>query len=92
MKDGQRIAYLWAATDNSAADYLPLHAAGRTAEIAAGLWQLRLSDGYKQQIPPLEVLADSRIHLEDRLSGKVRLNARESELPALEHLKSVAQQ
>jgi len=91
LKEGRHIGYLWASVENDAADYLPLRSAGRTAHIAAGLWQLRLSHGYRQQLPPLQTLHDSRHHPEDRLSGMIEPNAVEDELPSLERLKAVAQ-
>ncbi|WP_227984239.1 hypothetical protein [Nocardia spumae] len=92
VKDGRHIGYLWASVDNDAADYLPLRAAGETAQAAAGLWQLRLSQGYGQHIPPLRALQDNRHHPEDRLSGMIQPNAEYGELPSLEQLTSLAQQ
>lgn len=91
VKEGRHIGYLWASVDNDAADYLPLHSAGKTAQVAAGLWQLRLSQGYRQRIPPLQILRDNRHHPEDRLSGMIQPDAAEAELPSLEHLKTLAQ-
>ena len=91
VKEGRHIGYLWASVDNDAADYLPLRTAGKTAQVAAGLWQLRLSQGYKQHIPPLQVLEDNRRHPEDHLSGMIQPGAHEGELPSLEHLEALAQ-
>ncbi|MDR7171145.1 hypothetical protein J2W56_004904 [Nocardia kruczakiae] len=91
MKAGRHIGYLWASVENDAADYLPLRSAGKTAHIAAGLWQLRLSQGYGQRIPPLQALHDNRHHPEDRLSGMIQPDAVEGELPSLERLKALAQ-
>ncbi|GAA5058320.1 hypothetical protein [Nocardia callitridis] len=42
-KDDTTIGYIWAATTGDAADYLPRAAVGRAGEIAAGLWNFRLS-------------------------------------------------
>ncbi|MBF4995788.1 hypothetical protein IRT45_01300 [Nocardia sp. BSTN01] len=92
VKEGRHIGYLWASVENDAADYLPLRSAGKTAHIAAGLWQSRLSQGYKQKVPPLQTLHGSRRHPEDRLSGMIQPNAVEDELPSLERLKALAQQ
>ncbi|MEU6561083.1 hypothetical protein [Nocardia nova] len=91
-KDNQHIAYLWASTTNDAIDYLPLHTAGRTAEIAAGLWRLRITEGFEKSIPPLEILDRCRAFPEDHMSGQIPANSQEMELPTLRQLVDFAQQ
>lgn len=92
IKSGNLIAYLWASTTNDAAGYLPRAAAGRTAQIAAGLWKLRITEGYEQNVPPLEILDRCRAFPEDHMSGMIQPNVPDAELPTVQQLVNLAQQ
>ncbi|WP_157116364.1 hypothetical protein [Nocardia vaccinii] len=63
------VGYVWAAVTDDAAGYLPRAQAGRTGEIAAGLWQLRFSDAYRAGQPATDALRRLPGFAADRLSG-----------------------
>jgi hypothetical protein len=88
--DSVVVGYIWAAVTGDAAGYLPRAQAGRTGEIAAGLWQLRFSDAYLAGQPATAALSRCRTFPADRLSGVVGPEATELEAPSLADLRQLA--
>ncbi|RDI68079.1 hypothetical protein [Nocardia pseudobrasiliensis] len=82
--------YIWAAITGEAAGYLPRTQAGRAGEIAAGLWQLRMSDAYLAGEPATTALTRCRDQPADRLSGVVGADAVEYEASTLAELRDLA--
>ncbi|WP_228002514.1 hypothetical protein [Nocardia australiensis] len=91
-KDKAVIGYLWASVTGDAADYIPRQNAGRTGEIAAGLWQLRLSRAYKQGLNSLDALHQCQQMPPDRLSGIIGFDVPSQNLPTLAQLRELAEQ
>ncbi len=92
MKDGQVIGFLWASMTGEAAGYLRRTPAGRTSEVAAGLWHLRLSQSYEAGWTSLQALDFCRSQPEDHLSGIIGTDAPIGEFSTLDQLKAYAQQ
>ncbi|WP_051133697.1 hypothetical protein [Nocardia paucivorans] len=88
--NGTVVGYLWASPTDQAAQYLPRTAAGRQGTIAAGLWQLRLSDSYAAGLPALEAIRRCRNYPPDFLSGAIDPNTPEQQLPSLNDLLELA--
>jgi hypothetical protein len=86
------VGYVWAATTGEAGGYLPLAQAGRTGEIAAGLWQLRFSDAYLAGQPATTALTRCRAFPADRLSGVVGTDAVEQEASGLPAVRRLAEE
>ncbi|WP_280268038.1 hypothetical protein [Nocardia wallacei] len=90
-KDGRVVGYLWASVADDAADYLP-RAGDRTGEIAAGTWQLRLSQAQRDGLTPTQALQRCRQQPEDHLAGVIGSDAPEGEFADLAQLKDLARQ
>ncbi|MGW5384208.1 hypothetical protein [Nocardia sp. NPDC003963] len=88
--EGVRIGFLWASPTEPAAGYLPLAAAGKRAEQAAGLWNSRLSDGYAAGRTALATVREFRNYVEDIFGGQIDSQASESEASSLSELKRLA--
>jgi len=88
--DSAVVGYVWAAVTGDAAGYLPRAQAGRSGEIAAGLWQLRFSDAYLAGQPATEALSRFPAFPADRLSGLVGPGVTEDRAPTLDELRRLA--
>ncbi|WP_052280714.1 hypothetical protein [Nocardia vulneris] len=88
--DAAVVGYLWAAATGEAGGYLPRADAGRTGQIAAGLWQSRFSDAYLAGQPATTALARCRDFPADRLSGVVEAGDTERQAHALAELQRLA--
>lgn len=88
--DSAVVGYVWAAVTGDAAGYLPRARAGRTGEIAAGLWQMRFSDGYLAGQPATVALSRFPAFAADRLSGVIGPEATAIEAPGLADLRRLA--
>jgi len=88
--DSPVVGYVWAAVTGDAAGYLPRAEAGRTGEIASGLWQLRFSDAYLAGQPATAALSRLPTFAPDRLSGVVGPSATEHRAPSLAELRRLA--
>ena len=84
------VGYVWAAVTGDAAGYLPRAEAGRTGEIAAGLWQLRFSDAYTAGQPATLALSRFPGFAADRLSGAIDREVAPIEAPGLADLRQLA--
>lgn len=89
--DSVVVGYVWAAVTDDAAGYLPRPEAGRTGEIAAGLWQLRFSDAYRAGRPATDALRRFPSFAADRLSGVVGPDATEDLASGLTELRQRAE-
>ncbi|MEU4698890.1 hypothetical protein [Nonomuraea dietziae] len=75
VKDGTVIGYLWAATTDDAAQYVPREQAGDAAFDAAVAWTQRLRWAKANGITPLQALRHWVGESEDTRAGKVPTGA-----------------
>lgn len=87
--DSAVAGYVWAAVTGDAAGYLPRALAGRTGEIAAGLWQVRFSDAFVAGQPSTTALSHMRTFAADHLSGVIGPEAAEQQAPSLTDLRTI---
>ncbi len=88
--DSAVVGYVWAAVTGDAAGYLPHARAGRTGEIAAGLWQLRFSDAYVAGQPSITALSHMRTFAADHLSGVIAPDDAEQQAGSLADLRTIS--
>ncbi|MER5427008.1 hypothetical protein [Streptosporangium roseum] len=89
VKDDTVIGYLWAATTDDAAQYVPREQAGDAAFDAAVAWTQRLRWAKANGITPLQALRHWAGESEDARAGKVPTGA-PFELPSLGMLVELA--
>ncbi|MET8422578.1 hypothetical protein [Nocardia sp. NPDC004860] len=88
------LGYLWSATTENAADYLPRTAAGADGIAAGGLWKLRLRDAFGAGTSSQEALRQCRNaapYVYDRF-GIIGPDAIEQSAPDLAALRHLAEQ
>lgn len=89
VKDGVVIGYLWAATTDDAAQYVPREQAGDAALDAAVAWTQRLRWAKAHGVTPLQALRHWAGDPEDARAGAVPVGA-PFELPSLDRLVELA--
>ncbi|MCK2214691.1 hypothetical protein MF672_012930 [Actinomadura sp. ATCC 31491] len=89
LKDDTVIGYLWAATSDDAAQYVPREQAGDPAFDAAVAWTGRLRWAKASGVTPLAALRHWAGESEDARAGRVPVGA-PFELPSLRALEELA--
>lgn len=89
VKDGTVIGYLWAATTDDAAQYVPREQAGDAAFDATVAWTQRLRWAKANGITPLQALRHWAGESEDARAGRISAGA-PFELPSLDMLVELA--
>ncbi|MFE3954963.1 hypothetical protein ACFXPS_12335 [Nocardia sp. NPDC059091] len=87
------LGYLWSATTENAADYLPRAAAGDAGVVASGLWKHRLQNAFGRGKSSLEALRQCRnvsAYAYDRF-GLIEPDAIERLAPSLAALRDLAE-